>query len=237
MDRDRLGVIFDVDGVLVDSLEAHYASWSILGDAVGKPHPRDLFARTFGMHNREIIPLWLGPGVPPEDVEELSTTKEALYRWVARRALRPLDGAASLVEDLASSGFLLAVGSSGPRENVELSLRVLGVRDRFSALSTGGDVREGKPDPEVFLKALERLGLPASRCAVVEDAPQGVEAGLRAGLRVIAVATTRDPEELRHAHLVVRSLRELSPERIRRLILDGAPVGSVGEPVPGRGHR
>jgi beta-phosphoglucomutase family hydrolase len=221
MPAPQLGVIFDMDGVLVDSAEAHFAAWRRLGEEVGTPHERSFFNRTFGMHNREIIPQWLGPAVPRDDVERLSERKEALYRDVAATTLEPLDGVIELVEALAQEGFLLAVGSSGPPPNVELALEVLGARDLFRALSTAADVSEGKPHPEVFLRAAEKLGLPPSRCVVVEDAPQGVEAGLRAGCKVIAVASTRPRAELSAAHIVVDGLRELSPARIRSLLGDG----------------
>lgn len=216
------GAIFDVDGVLVDSKEAHFVAWCRLAEEVGKPHPRDFFERTFGMHNREIIRAWLGPETPSDQVERLSAWKEAKYREVAAAALEPLDGAPDLVRALAADGFRLAVGSSGPPENIALALRVLGLEEAFHAVSSGRDVSEGKPHPEVFLKAAAKLGLPPSRCVVFEDAPQGVEAGLRAGARVIAVASTREALELRGAHLVVRSLREIDPARVRSLFSSGA---------------
>jgi beta-phosphoglucomutase len=224
MDRPTLGVIFDMDGVLVDSAEAHYRAWCLLGEEVGTPHPREFFAKTFGMHNREIIPLWLGPGLPSAEVERLSVLKEAMYREVAAETLRPVDGVVELIHALRADGFLLGVGSSGPPPNVELALDLLGVRGDFAALSTAADVREGKPHPEVFLKAAERLGIPPSRCAVVEDAPQGIEAGRRAGSKTIALVSTRPAEELAGADILVRSFGELDPGRIRSLILQGAPV-------------
>lgn len=220
--RTDFGAIFDVDGVLVDSKEAHYAAWCRLAEEVGKPHPRDFFERTFGMHNREIIRAWLGSGLPAEEVERLSAWKEAAYREAAAAALEPIDGAPDLVRALAADGFRLAVGSSGPPENIELALRALGLAGAFHAVSSGRDVSEGKPHPEVFLKAAAKLDLPPSRCVVFEDAPQGVEAGLLAGARAIAVASTRDTSDLRRAHLVVRSLRELDPARVRGLLAPAA---------------
>ena len=214
----KLGVIFDMDGVLVDSAEAHYQAWCELGKEVGKPHPREFFKRTFGMHNREIIPLWLGDRVPAEEVERLSVLKEALYRQIAARTIVPMDGILGLIDALREDGFRLGVGTSGFRENVNLVLKVMGRPDCFDAIVTGEDIREGKPDPEVFLKAIEKLGLRPEQCAVVEDAPQGVAAALAAGARAVAVTSTRRPEELKDAHLVVGSLRELSPRRLREVI-------------------
>ncbi len=223
MEHSR-GVIFDMDGVLVDSSEAHFAAWSRLGEEIGVPHPRAIFESTFGMHNRQIIPLWVGDRIGADEVERLSDRKEAMYRDVAAGTLKPLDGVVDLIRSLAGAGFALAIGSSGPRPNVDLVLGILGVRELFQALSTGEEVRHGKPDPEVFLKAASKLGLPPSHCAVIEDAPQGVQAGLAAGARVIAVASTRPAAELTAAHLVVASLRELDPSRVREVIDgDGAP--------------
>jgi len=222
MESPAFGVIFDVDGVLVDSAEAHYAAWCLLAAQVGKPLARDFFDRTFGTQNRDIIPVWLGPAIAPEEVERLSLLKEALYRDVARATLEPLPGAADLVRALAAAGdFALAVGSSAPPENVDLALEVLGIGGLFAAIVTGRDTARGKPDPEVFVKAIAKLGLPPSRCAVIEDAPQGVEAGLRAGARVIAVTSTRARRELAAANLVVASLNELEPGRIRGLLERG----------------
>jgi beta-phosphoglucomutase len=218
----RLGAIFDMDGVLVDSSACHYQAWSRLGAELGVPHPREVFERTFGMHNRQILPIWLGKDLPPAELERLSARKEAFYREAAADSVAPLPGVVPLIVALSDSGFALAVGSSGPLANVELILEVLGVRPRFTALATGDDVEHGKPHPEVFLKAAERLELPPAQCAVIEDAPQGIEAGLAAGARVVAVASTRPAAELKRAHLVVNALTELEPAVLRRLIARGA---------------
>lgn len=215
----RLGVIFDMDGVLVDSSAAHLAAWNELGRKIGRSFSTEFFNHTFGMHNREILPLWLGAELSLEEVERLSEAKEAMVRAVARDAMKPIDGAVELVEALAADGFLLAVGSSGPLANVELMLELLGVSRRFAALATGDDVRHGKPHPEVFLKAAGKLGLPPGACAVIEDAPPGVQAARAAGATVIAVTTSRAAAELGEADLIVESLRRLAPPQVRELIL------------------
>jgi beta-phosphoglucomutase family hydrolase len=215
------GVIFDMDGVLVDSGAAHFEAWSRLGRDLGVGYPRAVFENTFGMHNRQIIPLWLGREVAEEELERLSARKEAMYREVAAASVRPLPGVVDLIAALAADGFLLAVGSSGPRPNVEMVLGILGVEGLFRALSTGDEVRHGKPHPEVFQKAAARLGLAPARCAVIEDAPQGIAAAHAAGARAVAVTTTRPPSDLAAADLVVDSLAELDPPRLRRLIEEG----------------
>ncbi|MCE7870534.1 HAD family phosphatase [bacterium CPR1] len=214
------GAIFDMDGVLVDSHESHFAAWNELGRRHGVPFELPLFERTFGSHNAQILPVWLGREVSPEELENLAGEKEELFRAHVREHIHPLPGARELVEALASSGFKLAVGSSGPRQNVELLLTGLGIRQHFDALVTGDDVTEGKPNPQVFSLAAEALGLPPARCLVVEDAPQGVEAGLAAGSLVVAVTSTRSASDLASAHRVVDSLTSLNPNLFQEW-LDG----------------
>jgi beta-phosphoglucomutase len=133
-----------------------------------------------------------------------------------------MDGAVELIDALAAAGFRLAVGSSGPPENVALTLERLARAARFGALVTGRDVTRGKPDPQVFLIAAERLGATPARCIVVEDAPVGVAAAHAAGMASVALVGTVAAERLAGADLVVRSLRELDAPRLAAL-LEPAP--------------
>ena len=113
----------------------------------------------------------------------------------------------------------MAVGSSAPRENVTAAIDRLGVRDWFDAVVTGSDVQRGKPDPQIFLVAAERLGVPPARCVVIEDAPVGIAAAAAAGMACVGLASTgRTRETLSKAQLVVDSLSELSPEVLRQAI-------------------
>lgn len=212
------GCIFDMDGVLVDSSAAHYQSWSRLGEEIGAAFPRALFDRTFGMHNNQIIPTWLERSLAPGELERLGLRKEALYREAAPAVLQPLPGAVDLVRALVADGFALAVGSSGPAANVRLVLELLGVADCFAALSSGDEVHHGKPHPEIFLNAARHLALPPASCVVIEDAPQGVEAGHRAGARVVAVTSSRPRADLADADVVVDSLTEVTPTSLRALL-------------------
>lgn len=216
----KRAVIFDVDGVLVDSYRAHYEAWKRVGRRAGRPIGENTFASLFGRRNREIIRLLWGDVLTEAQAEELAQWKEVQYREVLRTDFRPMDGAAELVDALKAAGFLLAVGSSGPPENVRIALEGLGRAALFDATVTGTDVRAGKPDPEVFLKASAKLGVEPRFCAVVEDSTAGVEAARRAGMTPIALVGTATREALAQAgaDLVVDSLRELSPDRIRRLI-------------------
>jgi beta-phosphoglucomutase len=214
---DRYGVIFDVDGVLVDSYTAHFHSWLALAEESGCHRmTEDEFRATFGRTSREtILQLWPGQQLSAAAVAELDDRKEELFREMLRADFCPVAGAAELIVALKEAGFKLAAGSSGPPENVFLVLDQLQRRDLFDAVVTGTDVLYGKPHPEVFLKSAQGLGLPTAQCAVIEDAVVGVQAANRAGCFSIAlVAAGRDMRLFDEANRVVRTLDALSPDVI-----------------------
>jgi beta-phosphoglucomutase len=211
-------VIFDVDGVLVDSYQAHFQSFRVMLDELGTQFTEAQFRALFGRTTRDIVAQLHDNKLSDEEIRAFDDRKEALFRDILRQDFPAIDGAAELVASLAEAGFALAVGSSGPPENVQLALDCLSCGKLFSAQVTGGDVTHGKPDPQVFVLAAQRLGVPPERCAVVEDASAGVEAANRAEMTSIGLTGTATREQLSHARLVVDSLRELSPESIANLI-------------------
>jgi beta-phosphoglucomutase len=214
------GVIFDVDGVLVDSYAAHFESWQRLGLELGFVMTEEQFVATFGRTSREIIrELWPHLAATDEQVRRIDDRKESLYREIIAADFPAMDGAGELIDALAAAGFRLAVGSSGPPENVHLVLDKLGRRDWFAGVVTGRDVSRGKPDPQVFELAAERLGLPPGRCLVIEDAPAGIAAAKAAGARCLGLASAgREEAALAAADRVVRSLREVGVEDVERLL-------------------
>lgn len=212
--------IFDMDGVLVDTYHAHYQSWLAMAAAEGFSFTEEEFAKTFGRTSREIIAHFWGRGrLSDEEIAAMDEQKEAAFRRIIAEKFPAMPGAVELLESLHQAGFALAVGSSGPPENVELVVDKLGVRNLLGAVVTGRDVTRGKPDPEVFLLAAKRLGVAPACCVVVEDAPAGIEAARRAGMAGVGLASTgRTPEDLAAADLVAERLDELSPEKLRELI-------------------
>ena len=215
MIADKLGLIFDVDGVLVDSYWAHFKSWQIAAAEFGFAIAEDEFRQNFGRKSHETIAERWGDRLTVEQVSQFEHRKEAAYRDVIRDDFPAMDGARELIDSWHATGNLLAVASSGPPENIGIVLDQLARRDRFQAVITGADVTRGKPDPQVFLLAAQGLGLPAKRCAVIEDAPAGIAAAKAAGMLAIAlVSTGHTRESLSDADHRVASLRDLMPQRI-----------------------
>lgn len=201
-------VIFDMDGVLVDSYAPHLESWRILAREIGAEITPAQFDETFGRTSRDIIRSLFGTS-DDERVRAYDERKEALYREIVRGRVPEMTGACDLVKRLHSKGLAMAIGSSGPRENVALVCEELGLTPLMGACVTGADVSRGKPDPEVFLTAAARLGVAAASCVVVEDAPAGVEAAKRAGMRCIGLTSTHESAALSAADATVGTLVEV----------------------------
>jgi beta-phosphoglucomutase len=214
------GLIFDMDGVLVDSGAAHLQAWQQLGTEIGTPFSQELFRHTFGQRNANIIPQWLGE-VSPQRLAELDTRKESLYRQFVRQgSVRVFRRVPELLIELRKLGTKVAVASSGPRENVALLIDVIGAASVIDASVASEDVREGKPHPEAFLTAAQRLGVAPAYCAVVEDSVHGIEAAKRAGMLAVAVLTSTAREQLTAAgaDVVVNEVGDLQAHDLARLV-------------------
>ena len=191
-------VIFDFDGVVIDSHDAHERSWFALANELGHPFTRETFVATFGQRNESILPLlgWAEPGDQAR-IQQLGDRKELLYREILRQeGIVPLPGVVELLADLQKHGIACAIGTSTPRANVECVLAITGLAGFFKQIAAAEDVTHGKPDPEVFLKAAAMLGAEPAACVVIEDAQVGIRAAKAAGMKAVAVTTTHPAEAL-----------------------------------------
>lgn len=218
--RHSYGVIFDMDGVLVLSEEAHWLSWREAAAKRGVTLAYETFLSCFGRVNADCVRIMIGEDVTPEESARIAEEKEAAMREIIRGRVPLAPSTGELLGALARDGARLAVGSSAPPENVDLVLDGGGIRGHFAAAVDGSQVKRGKPAPDVFLLAASHLGLDPSCCAVIEDAPAGIRAAIAAGMTAIGLSTTHTPEQLREAgaHLIYPDMPALSPERIRAAI-------------------
>lgn len=214
----KRAALWDVDGTLVDSREYHWLSWQGALAAEDFAVTRGQFEESFGRRNDEILRDYF-PGYGAHDIARVGEAKEVAYRrLVAERGIELLPGVGLWLDRLRAAGWLQAVASSAPRLNLDVIIDALGLGEYFSAVASAEDVTEGKPDPQVFLAAAAKLGVPARSCVVVEDAPAGTEAARRAGMRSVGVLSSH--AELR-ADIVVRTLEELSEDAFERLLAEG----------------
>lgn len=211
-------VIFDMDGVLFDSGPFHLKSWEMLAGENGINMTESFFWETFGRTNDVIIPMLFERELSPEEITKYSDRKEVLYREIARGNIKPPAGLKPLIKELHNSGWKLAVGSSGPKLNIELVLKELGIIHLIKAVTSAEDVTHGKPHPEVFLKSAQKVDVPPERSIVVEDSLHGIESAKNAGMKCIAITTTEKRENLRKADLIIDSFQETSLKDFEKLL-------------------
>ncbi len=216
MSNNMRAVIWDLDGVILDSADEHRRAWRRLAQDEGVVFTDEDFWATFGKRNDDIIPLYWNI-TSTEQIQELANRKEVYFRAFICETAAFLPGAEELMRALHKAGFAQALASSTPVENIQLISELLGLERYLSVLLSGETVEHGKPAPDIFLRAAQELHMPASSCVVIEDAVAGVEAARRAGMVCIAVAGSRDLPGLRPADLVVRDLTEVDVERVRTL--------------------
>ncbi len=213
-----LAVIWDMDGVIVDTGVYHRDAWIEAFGKRGIDFTAEDFAATFGTRNDDVIRRILGKKAPGELIREISEEKEADYRRRAAESITALPGVIDLLEDLTVAGFRQAIATSAPLANVRQIMQSLELDRYFDCVVTEKDVAEGKPSPQSFLLAARTLDVPAANCVVIEDAVAGVSAARRAGMRCVAVTTSHPRRSLGQADLIVDSLDEVSAVGLRRLL-------------------
>ena len=215
------GLLFDMDGVLVNNLEVHREAFAEFFRRYGVERSFDELSRVFGMGNDDIM----GELMPREIVErvgirELGYEKEAIYREIYAPTITPQPGLLTLLDEAERHNLKCAVGSSGYRANVDFVLDRCNIERYFTAAVAGDEVTRCKPDPEIYLTAAAKLGLQPSECIVFEDAEAGIEAAKRANMKVVALATTFDRAFLSTtaADAIVDDFRDVTVEMLRRIV-------------------
>jgi HAD superfamily hydrolase (TIGR01509 family) len=209
-------VLWDMDGTLLDSADYHWLAWRDMLHAEGYPITHEEFKATFGQRNDTILRGYFGADLVDAEVARIGDAKEARYRDLVReRGIALLPGVGVWLERLRAAGWRQAIASAAPLANVQAIIDALGIAPYFGAIVSAEDVRRGKPDPHVFQLAAERLGAPPARSIVVEDAPAGIEAAHRAGMRAIGVRTSHANLS---AEIVVDTLDLLPDDAFDRLL-------------------
>jgi len=214
--------IFDMDGTIVDNMAFHTKSWLEFFARRGKEYEAEAFFReTAGAQGREILRERLGADVTDEEIAALAAEKDALYREMYGPHRAAIQGFDAFVTAADEQGVALAVATSAPPKNIVFTLDELDLRRHFATVVGAADVKQGKPHPDVFLKAAEQLGADPARCIVFEDAPMGVEAARRAGMRAVVITTTLPPEafaEFDNVVKIVGDYDELSVDELLALL-------------------
>ena len=209
--------IFDMDGVLTDNMHLHANSWVELFRDFGLEgmDAQRYLVETAGMKGLDVLRYFLDPQISEAEAERLTELKDFLYRVNSRDLIKPMGGLEAFLDKARRHGIRLAIGTGATERNTRYVLELLKFTDTFQAIVGAGDVRRGKPNPDVFLRAAELLGTAPSECSVFEDALPGVEAAQRAGMQCVAVTTTNRPEAFSHFDNVIQVISDF-----RQLSLD-----------------
>jgi HAD superfamily hydrolase (TIGR01509 family) len=203
------GVVFDMDGVLVDSHPVHRKAWRLFLNTLGRDvRDSELDFILDGRKRHDILRHFLGER-PDHEIEEFGRRKDAIFRQV-QLAVVPIPGVVRLVRELHACGTTLAVATCASASRAHSTLASLGLRHYFHAIVTGEDVSKGKPDPAIYLRSCERLQLEASSLLAVEDAVSGVRSAVAAGLNCLALARHETPENLLSAG-AAQAIRSFEP--------------------------
>ena len=215
----KFGVIFDMDGVVIDNNPYHKLAWQSFAENYGvKLSEEEIREHIFGRVARDTLEYIFNRSITDEEINTYVEEKEKIYRDAYRDHIRPLRGLLPLLTDLQKNMVPLAVATSAPPGNVEFVFNHLPLSTYFQFHLDASDIIKGKPDPEIYEKAVKKLGIPADRCLVFEDSIAGVKAAARAGTRVIGITTTHSADELEGVMDAVSDFSTMSYEKIHSLI-------------------
>lgn len=213
------GLIFDMDGVVVDNMSHHVRAWGAFFKSRGiKLEVGEFYEETSGMPTRDVLSFYFKRRVSKAEADRLGPQKEEFYRRIYGPKMKPARGLLPFLRAARKAGFRLALGTGSDRENIDFILDGIKIRRFFHVVVGARDVKRGKPHPETFLKAARRMGVSPGRCLVFEDSLLGEKSAKRAGMKVIAVTTAHKAGEFSAPVLSIRDFSRITPAALREIL-------------------
>ena len=220
-------LIFDMDGTMIDSMGYHAQSWLVFcqrhGIAIDLP---DLMRRTTGRTGTECMGELFGRLMTADQALPLVHEKEVIYRELFAPVFKQVAGFTDFAAQARNKGLKIGVGTAGDKHNIAFAMQHLKMQDAPEAIVGGDQGFAGKPDPAIFLEVARQLNTPAAQCMVFEDAPFGIEAARRGGMRAVAICSSHTAAELAGPHVLasVRNYNELRDSQfLEKLLSQGQP--------------
>jgi beta-phosphoglucomutase len=214
----NIGIIFDMDGVIVNNNHYHYEAWKAICAKYGKPIDDHTYREKMnGRTLNELVAFIFDKETDLEQARAIGHEKEVLYRKLYQPYLEPTEHLFPLLDAAHKENIPMVIGTSAPKENVHFIIEGLGIGHYFKAILDDRSVTKGKPNPEIYIKCAEAAGLPNNRCVVIEDAVSGLQAGKAAGSKTIGITTSHGRDELQ-ADMLIDNLSQLSLKQIHELI-------------------
>jgi len=221
--------IFDMDGVLTDNMRFHADSWVELFRDFGLAglDAERYLVETAGMKGLDVLRYFLDPKITEAEAERLTELKDFLYRVNSRNLIKPMPGIREFLVAAEKQEIRLGIGTGAGPKNIDYVLGILKLTGKFQAIVDPFQVRNGKPHPDIFLRAAELLDVAPSACIVFEDALPGIEAARKAGMRCVAVTTTNGAEAFSDFDNIVQIIddfTQLCPDDLLEKINERQPV-------------
>ncbi len=215
------GVIFDMDGVIVDSNPVHKKSIRVFCERYDtEVSDRFLVDRVFGRKNSDWLPE-VFESIKSEDIERLSEEKEELFREMFDPIKYQVPGVKEFIRELGRASVPMAVATSAPASNSSYILGELNIQNYFRAVMHTSDVQRGKPAPDIYEKAASKLKLSPAQCVVFEDSPTGARAAKSAGCITVGVTTTYSDKVLKDCSRVIENFEQVTTEEVRLWLSEG----------------
>lgn len=211
-------IIFDLDGTLVDNNAYHIEAFKAFYHKIGKPFSLEEYKQHInGRVNREIFDYVFNATLSPDQSETYSNEKEALYRELYAPHIKPIDGLINFLEELEKAKVPKAIATSGIIPNINFMFEHVPIKNYFYSVIDSTQITQGKPHPEIFLKAAISVNAVPSNCIAFEDSVAGIKSAKAAGMKVVALTTTHTAEDMTDADLVIKDYTEISLAKLRKL--------------------
>ncbi len=214
----EIAILFDMDGVIVDNHKIHIQAWKVFGERKNFSITDEDVYGFFGNTNNEILKMIMGNQLSSEEMIKLAREKEMIYREIFEKTIKPVDGLPELLGNLKKEHINTAVATAGPEENLTFVLKKTGLTSYFDILVHDSMVTNGKPDPEIYLMAADKLNIPPKNCLVFEDAVHGIASGKKAGMKVVALTTTYTKDKLLKADKIIKNFNEIDIRTIKKMV-------------------
>ena len=212
-------VIFDMDGVICHTNPHHVKAFEAFFDNYKVPYSEEEFEEhMYGKHNGYIMSHFFKRSVVGDELKKLEDEKESIFREIYKDKVEAIPHYLKFLNQLKSRNFKTAVATSAPRANLDLIIKALKIEDEMDSMMSSEDVKHHKPDPEVYLKSAERVGVAPSHCIVFEDSFSGVSAALNAGMKVVGVLSTHTKEQLPPCNFYINDYSEINVEKVLELL-------------------
>ncbi len=213
------GIIFDLDGTLIDNNAYHIEAWKAFYKKMGLQFSVDEYKNKInGRISKAIFPYVLNKELSDDEISVYDNEKESLYRQLYASHIRPVGGLINFLEQLHKECYPMAVATSGLPPNIDFMFENIDIKKYFRAIINASNITTGKPHPEIFLKAAEALLVNPKKCIAFEDSVAGIRSAKAAGMKVVALTTTHAAEDVQEADLIINDYTEITPEQLVQLI-------------------